>query len=98
MPLYEILFKKLKRTKFDDIYIDSDSLEIDKIKIGVYVDINMLRDHGVKYYFSHIPLSDDEFKLVYKKNLMKIMVILFKNIFPISKDLFLVLMLIFMRI
>ena len=46
-------------------------LEIDKVMIGDYIDINMLRDHGVKYYFSHLQLTDDEFKLVHKKKFVE---------------------------
>ena len=35
-PLYTILLDKLKKTNFDEIYIDSDSLEIKKyaLKMG----------------------------------------------------------------
>jgi CMP-N-acetylneuraminic acid synthetase len=82
LPLYEHLFKKLKKTNFDEIYIDSDSEEIEKItsKYG-FKFIKRLKDLSkdsangndlLLYHAKKIPNADLYFQIFVTSPLLKI--------------------------
>ena len=82
LPLYEHLFKKLKKTNFDEIYIDSDSKEIEKItsKYG-FKFIKRLKDLSkdsangndlLLYHAKIIPNADLYFQIFVTSPLLKI--------------------------